>query len=75
MDFNFSCKIHHTKVYTAFTMVVVLFTRKLAKLVSHFPDFSVNFYAIYKLQAKHKEKEESICKRVPRTFGSSQRYP
>jgi hypothetical protein len=39
MDFNFSCKIHHTKVYIAFTKVVVLFTWKLAKLVSHFSVF------------------------------------
>jgi hypothetical protein len=54
MDFNFSCKIYITKVYTSFTKVVVVFSRKLTKLVSHFSDFCLNFYRLYKLQAKHK---------------------
>jgi hypothetical protein len=39
MDFNFSCKIYHTKVYTAFTKVVGFVTRSTRKLVSHFSDF------------------------------------
>jgi hypothetical protein len=68
MDFNFSCKIYHTKVYKAFTEVVALLTRKLAKLVSHFSDFSVNLYAFYKLQAKHSKLEESIYTPALRTF-------
>jgi hypothetical protein len=75
MDFNFSCKIHNTKVYTAFTKVVVLFTRKQAKLISHFSDFSVNLYAFYKLQAKHSKLEESYFTQALRTFRLSQLYP
>jgi hypothetical protein len=47
--FNFSCKIYQTKVYTTFTKVVVLFTRKLTKLFSHFAYFLLNFYTFYKL--------------------------
>jgi hypothetical protein len=75
MDFNFLCKNHHTKVYTAFTKVVVLFTRKLAKLVSHFSDFSLNFYAIYKFQARHSKLEESSCTQALITFELSQKCP
>jgi hypothetical protein len=56
------------KIYTAFTKVVVLFTRKLAKLVSHFSHFSVNFYAIYKLQEKHKKTKESNFTQAPINF-------
>jgi hypothetical protein len=68
MDFNFACKIYHTKVYTFFTKVVVLFTWKLAKLVSYFSEFSMNFYGIYKIQAKHKRGEESFCTQAPWNF-------
>jgi hypothetical protein len=68
MDFNFSCKIHHTKVYRVSTKVVVVFTRKLAKLVSHFSDFSVNLYAIYKLWPKHTKKEQSFYTKVLRNL-------
>jgi hypothetical protein len=53
-DFTFSCKNYNSKVYTSFTKVVVPFTMKLTKLVSQFSEFSVNFYAFYKMQAKHK---------------------
>jgi hypothetical protein len=60
MDFNFSCTNYSSKVYTSFAKVVVLFTRKLEKLVSHYSDFSVNLYAIYKLWPKHTKNEQSI---------------
>jgi hypothetical protein len=30
--------------------------------------FSMNFYGFYKLQEKHKRKEESYCIRAPETF-------
>jgi hypothetical protein len=52
---------YHTKVYTTFTKVVVLLTKKLTKLVSHFSDFFAILYEFYKIQEKHKGREESIC--------------
>jgi hypothetical protein len=64
MDFNFSCKVYHTKVYTSFTKVVVLFSRKLTKLVSHFSNFALNFYGIYKLQAKHKRGKNLFARKT-----------
>jgi hypothetical protein len=56
-DLNFSCKIYHTKVYTTFTKVVVLFTRELEKFVSHFSNFSLNFYRIYKITGQAHKKD------------------
>jgi hypothetical protein len=67
-DFYFSCKIQHTKLYTAFTKVVVLFSRKLAKLVSYFSDLSLNFYTFYKIQANHSKLEESYLYMGPWNF-------
>jgi hypothetical protein len=75
MHFNFSCKNHHTKVYTTFRKVVALFTRKLANLVSHFSDFSVNFYEIYKLWPKHTKKEQSIYTPVLGNFSGITHIP
>jgi hypothetical protein len=58
-DFYFSCKIQHTKIYTVFAKVLVLFSGKLAKLVSCFSNFSLNFYTFYKILANHSKLEES----------------
>jgi hypothetical protein len=65
MDFNFSCKLYHTKVYTAFTKVVGFVSRSTAKLVTHFSDFFVNLYAFYKLQEKYTKLEEFSCTNTP----------
>jgi hypothetical protein len=62
MNFTFSCKIYHTKVYTTFTKVVVLFARKLTKLVSHFSDFSAILYDFYKSLANTHTRVESFHK-------------
>jgi hypothetical protein len=74
-DFNFSCKIYHTKVYTTFTKVVVLFTRKLKKLVSHFSQFFVNFYEFYNSGQSTQKREESNYKEIPGNFQIFTRMP
>jgi hypothetical protein len=45
-------KTYNSKVYDIFLGKVVFITTHLAKLVSKFSDFSINFYEFYKLQAK-----------------------
>jgi hypothetical protein len=68
MDFIFSCNICHTKVYTTFAKVVVIFTGELAKLVSHFSDFRWISMQFTRFLQTHTRLKESFCKQALRNF-------
>jgi hypothetical protein len=75
MDFNFSFKIYHTKVYITFTKVVVFFTRKLAKLVSHFFVFLWISTHFTTLRRNTQERNSLFAKRTLERFKTSQICP
>jgi hypothetical protein len=54
---------------------VGFFTRKPAKLVLQFSDFSLNFYGFYKLWPKTNKRKETIFTRVPEKFQSFTNIP
>jgi hypothetical protein len=64
----FSCKNYKELAQARITKVVGYFTTNPKKLVLHFYDFSVIFYAIYKNQQLTFTISDSLCSKVPGSF-------